>query len=122
MSEAPQDCDERRLDFRLNRDARLYVEVVSSLPGEQEGAEVVPCEVLDLSASGVQVAMAQPLVVGSILPLYVEVDDSERYCLTGEVRWVKPGDRADWFVIGFQLYESEQTSIIEWKRFIARSI
>ncbi len=122
MSESPQDRDERRLDFRLNRDAQVYVEVVSSLPGEQEGAEVVPCDVLDLSASGIQVGMAQPLVVGSILPLYVEVDETERYCLTGEVRWVKPGDRPDRFVIGFQLYESEQTSIIEWKRFIARSI
>ena len=118
MDEGLNRLDERRLESRLNRPARVWLETVSPVPGEDEYIEVLECTTVEMSANGMQLETVQPLLVDSILPIYVETMDGKQYCLTGEVRWVRPvaGGR---YLLGFHLYESEQTSILEWKQYIA---
>jgi hypothetical protein len=120
MSADDLSIDERRLETRIDRHDKVFVEVVSAPPGELEQSQVMACKTLDVSANGVQVEVSQPLVVGSILPLCVEsAQGGERFYLSAEVRWVRPGSGAGLYQIGFLLYESEQTSIAEWKYTVA---
>ena len=119
MAETTLDGDERRLEVRLNERVRVSVEVTAAALGEPDGAEVVECEALDFSANGIQVQLNQALLVGSILPLYVEAEDGQRFTLIAEVRWVKNVAEGI-YQIGFLLFESEETSIIEWKQFLVR--
>lgn len=119
MDEGLNRLDERRLEARLNRPARVWLETVSPVPGEDETAEVLECMTVDMSTNGMQLETDQPLLIDSILPIYVETMDGKQYCLTGEVRWVRPASPAGRYLLGFHLYESEQTSILEWKQYIA---
>lgn len=119
MDEARNKLDERRMEARLNRPARVWLETLSPVPGEDGEAEILECTTVDMSANGMQLETSQPLLVDSILPIYVETYDGTQYCLTGEVRWVRPVEQEGRYLLGFHLYESEQTSILEWKQYIA---
>ncbi len=113
------DIDERREEARLNLGAEIYVETVSSEPGENTPAEVIRCEAVDLSANGLQVLVDTKLTSGAIHTLIVDMDQrDEVFKLTAEVRWVRP--HSDGFLTGLLLYESDGTEIVDWKLTVAK--
>ena len=106
--------DEKREEARLNVAASIYIETVSKEPGSSQEAQVVECECIDLSASGIQVLVPEPLKQGAIHTLIIEIEkDSKNYRLIAEVKWVKPY-KSD-FLTGLMLYDSEGSEIIDWK-------
>ena len=112
--------DDRREESRLNRSAMLYVETVSAAPDSLEGAVVVECTTIDFSANGIQVQMESALTAGAIHQMTLELpNSSERFELTGEVRWVRVSSTGSGYVAGIMLFNSEGTEIIDWKLAIA---
>lgn len=112
--------DDRREESRLNRSAMLFVETVSAAPDSIEGPVVVACKTLDFSANGMQVQMDQALTAGAIHQMTLELpNSSERFELTGEVRWVRVSSSGAGYVAGIMLFNSEGTEIIDWKLAIA---
>ena len=113
--------DERREEARLNMGAEIYIETVSSEPGEASPSVVLKCEGVDLSANGLQVLVYEALVVGAIHTLLIEFESQEKpYKLIAEVRWVKP--HAQGYLTGLSLYNSEGTEIIDWKFMMAKNL
>jgi len=111
--------DDRREESRLNRSAMLFVETVSAAPGSHEGPVVIACTTLDFSANGLQVQMDKALTAGAIHQMTLELPNSERFELTGEVRWVRVSSTGSGYVAGIMLFNSEGTEIIDWKLAIA---
>ncbi len=112
--------EERREEARLNRSGILYVETVSSFPGSTEEPVIVACETVDFSANGIQVAMDSSLTSGAIHRMSLELpSSSERFQLTGEVRWVREAADTGGYTAGIRLFNSEGTEIIDWKLAIA---
>jgi hypothetical protein len=115
------DHDERRREARIYRSGEIYIEVVTPEPHETIAPEIVRCEVLDLSATGAQLLAETDLTVGAIHTLVIDLDDqSENYRLTGEVRWCR--ENRDGFLIGLYFYDSEQTSITDWKNLLDKCL
>ncbi len=113
------DIDERREEARLNLGAEIFIETVSSEPGDARPAEVIRCEAVDLSANGLQVLVDSKLTDGAIHTLIVDMDQRDDvFRLTAEVRWVRP--HSDGFLTGLLLYESDGTEIVDWKLTVAK--
>lgn len=107
--------DDQRQEFRLT--GRIWITVEIEAPDEENPSRKLRCSSSDISANGLRINASEPLPDGAILPLTIELDDTV-YHLTGEVKWCFPVGGSG-FVAGFALYESDQTSILEWKEAIA---
>jgi len=110
--------DEKRQESRLTAQETLFLEL--SLPNESEQApKMVVCSTIDISANGLQVSMDHTLPAGSIHQLGIELENPpQRFHLVGEVKWCRPGENSG-FLIGFALYESDDTDIEVWKQAMA---
>lgn len=109
---------ERRSEMRLDEQATIFLEVMSSSTDNTTSPSVVICNSLDVSANGIQVALDDSIAVGSILRLGVDLGaDTETIYLVGEAKWVRQED--DEYKIGFELYDAEGTDIATWKESIA---
>lgn len=110
--------DERRSETRLDEKTTVFVEVCSAAFDNSAPADVIICNSLDMSTSGIQVEMDKEVAVGSILRICAEFHDKKQILyLVGEAKWVRPED--DHFNIGFELYDAEQTDIDGWKDVIS---
>jgi len=113
--------DEKREEARLNLEAEIYIETVSTEPGENRPPEVTRCESVDLSANGLQVLLPEKLVIGAIHTLIIDVALQEQtYRLSAEVKWVRPS--SSFFQTGLYLYDSDGTAIIDWKFMLAQHL
>jgi hypothetical protein len=114
---------EKRSESRLNDEIIVFIETYSSPQSERQFANMVISKTIDLSANGFQVLMDNPLPLNSILRVCLETaNHPQPFILAGEVirqsGTVLPGQ----YSIGFQLLESEQTDIAEWKKYIAQRL
>lgn len=115
------DSAERRTETRLFQQATIFIEVCSADFDDEQPAEVIICNSLDISANGIQVEMDKAVPTGSILRLCAEfLSGKDPMYLVGEVKWVAEQDDA--FNIGFELFDAEGTDIIEWKNIIASQL
>lgn len=107
-------ANDQRQEFRLTGRIRVDVEIEAA--EGQTPARLVHCSSSDISANGLRVNCADPLPEGAILPLFIQLE-GKRFQLMGEVKWCFPADAQPQpgYVAGFALYESDQTSILEWK-------
>lgn len=111
--------DNRRTEMRLTSPLAIFVEIRAADPAELTGAEIVACQVVDISANGIQVEMDQPPAIGSILRLGADPGQGGQVMyVVGEVRWVRPAPVGG-YGVGFAFFDSDGTDIIEWKHFIA---
>jgi len=106
-----------RVETRLELEETIFIEVLSSTT--EDNGDVIMCTSIDLSANGLQVVVDNELAVGSILRLCVDLPDKEPMFLVAEIKWKKPDPNSDGFLLGFLLFESEDTDIAEWKLWIA---
>lgn len=109
---------DRRSEMRLDEQATVFVECLAADPDSTEPGSIVLCQAKDVSASGLQVFMDQPVPIGSILRLCTHFrEGADDLFLVGEVRWLRQEVEGYW--IGFQLYDSDQTDIVSWKHALA---
>ena len=113
------DVDERREEVRLTIGAEIYLEKVAAEPGEDNSAQVVRCEAMDISANGMQVAVDQELTGGAIHTMVVEIYRSEQvYRLSAEVKWCRKNKHE--YHAGLALFDSDGTEIVDWKMTMAK--
>lgn len=121
MSEINDQCPDKRQDKRLLCEDIIFIEVASASIDSNAPAAIVICNTLDVSANGLQVSMDRPLIVGSIHQIGVQQAECEnRLYLTGQVRWCRTEDDVDGYMLGLELFESEETDIQAWKELIAK--
>lgn len=109
---------ERRSETRLDDRATIFIERMAAEYDQSRPASIVICRSVDISANGIQVRMDQAVPIGAILRLCAQFNDNRQSLyLVGEVKWLR--EERGQYCIGFNLFESEQTDIIAWKRLIA---
>jgi hypothetical protein len=109
---------EQRQETRLAAQETIFLEL--ALPNESDQApKMIVCNTVDISANGLQVAMDDTLPQGSIHQLGIELENPpQRFHLVAEVKWCRPRDSSG-FLVGFALYESDDTDIEAWKKAMA---
>ena len=115
--------NEKRSEFRLNDEITVFIETFAAPQSERQSANMVISKTIDLSANGIQVIMDNPLPLNCILRLCLEtITDPQQFILTGEVVRQFETSMPKQYSIGFQLLESEQTDIAQWKKYIAKRL
>ncbi len=110
--------NERRSETRINEKTTVFVEACSASFDNSSPAEIILCNSLDMSANGILVQMDQSVEIGTILRICAEFgEEREPLYLVGEAKWVQPQD--NYYNVGFELYDAENTDIVSWKRVIA---
>ncbi len=113
----------QRSELRVPHNETLYVEIYgvgAGTPDDALSATLCASETVDVSANGLQVKIKDAMQSGTIHRLgVIREKTGERFVLMGEVKWQKrlPGQAG--FMTGLLLYESDETSIAEWKRAVA---
>lgn len=111
--------NDKRSEFRLKENVTIFVEICSAAHDNSSPANIIICHSLDVSANGILVEMDQAVAVGSILRLCVDIHGTEHAIyLVGEAKWVE--QQGSSYNVGFELYEAENTDIVDWKQLIAQ--
>ncbi len=109
--------DDQRQEYRLEIQLTVFLELGSEYSQEPT---IVVSRSLDISANGLRVITDRELPIGSILHSCVQNQDaSRRFMLVTEIKWLQPWQNTDEFLVGLSLLESENSDILEWKRYIA---
>ena len=115
MANSPE--NKHRIEARLEREATIFIEVLSS--DRQNAGTVIMCNSLVLSANGLQIVVDDEIPPGSIFRLCIDLRDSDPMFLVAEVKWQRPDPDSDAFRIGFLLFESDDTNIQKWHDLVA---
>ena len=114
-------AEDNRERMRLPVEYRVFVEVVSAQPGSDGEADIAVCQTLDVSATGLKVALDRQLTTGAILQIGVEPPGAaDTFYLTGEVRWCRHtrSDDVQWYA-GFELLNAADSDIERWERLVS---
>jgi len=110
--------EDQRQEFRLETQLTVFLELGDEQDNE---AVIVISRSLDISANGLRIITDRELIPGSILRSSVQTQDiNKRFMLITEVKWLQPWQNAGEFLVGLAIFESENSSIQEWKEFIAQ--
>ena len=112
--------EDNRNRIRLPMECRVFIEVIAAQAGNNAEPEIAICQTLDLSASGLKVAVDRELTRHAILQIGVELPDlAETLYLTGEVRWCRRtgGDKVRWYA-GFELLNAHGSDIERWEALV----
>ncbi|NVJ59325.1 MAG: PilZ domain-containing protein [Gammaproteobacteria bacterium] len=105
---------EKRSESRLAREETVFIEVLSSTVNDDNGL-VVKCTTRDISKSGIKVTSNYPINVGAFLELLIDFGEtSQKFLLTGEVKWCKQIDSEPTYICGFELLAAEHSDIKLW--------
>ncbi|MCK5874743.1 MAG: PilZ domain-containing protein [Alcanivoracaceae bacterium] len=111
------DRQDHRSEVRLALRIPVFVELPES-DDDESHAPLLLCRLVDFSANGAQIRLDRSLPQGAILRLSAQLPE---HCtlltVVGEVRWVRFD--AGSYLIGFSLYEADQTDIEQWKSLVA---
>ena len=109
-----------RQDHRSEPRLALRIPVFVELPESDDelAAPLLLCRLVDFSANGAQIRLDRSLPEGAILRLSAQLPE---HCtlltVVGEVRWARSD--AGSYLVGFSLYEADQTDIEQWKSLVA---
>lgn len=104
---------DHRIEVRLDIEATIFLELLSS------ESDILMCHSLDLSANGLQVMLDDPVEAGSICRLCIDIKDRDPIYLIAEVKWQRPDKEEDATRIGFAIFESDESDILQWKKLVA---
>jgi len=108
---------EQRQEYRLTGRVRVEVETVAAVPSSGQPARTMACHSSDISAGGLRVNAPESVVVGALLPVTVHLPSARDYTVMAEAMWCRPeGGR---FLVGFQVYDSDDESVAAWKEAVA---
>ncbi len=108
---------ENRIETRIELEETVFIEVLTS--SSDASSNVVMCSSLDFSANGIQVVVDEDIALNSILRLCIDMPEKEAIFLVGEVMWKRADTATGGIRLGFQLFESDDSDIAEWKQMIA---
>ncbi|PKM23224.1 MAG: hypothetical protein CVV10_00280 [Gammaproteobacteria bacterium HGW-Gammaproteobacteria-14] len=118
MAEGDDTSGNQRGELRLNARASVFVELPES---DEAQAPIMLCRLLDFSANGAQIRIDHALPVGAILRLSAQLPAQySPLTLVGEVRWVRQDQGS--YLVGFSLYEADQSDILRWKQLVAAQL
>lgn len=111
-----------RGELRLPAQIPVFVELPEQDDDEQStGEPLLLCRLVDFSANGARILIDRPLPVGAILRISAQLPEQHTpLTVVGEVRWVRCEDGR--CLVGFSLYEADQTDILQWKSLLARRL
>lgn len=115
---------DKRMHPRLESDDRLFTQVVLSADDPNMVGTTLSCTAINMSVGGIQFATAEPLPIGALLDLWVDISSRPgKFFLAGEVRWSRPTEPdpsggAVWH-IGVQLKSGAATDILDWREYHA---
>jgi len=110
---------EHRIETRLEIAETIFIEVLSTSADHHNTSNIIICNSLDFSATGLQVVVDEEIAVHSILRLCIDMHDRDPIYLIGEVMWQRPDTDSEGFRIGFSLFESDDTDYQSWKEIVA---
>ena len=110
------DRDRRRF-FRLPVESRVFIEIESAPPGSLGPGKIARCETLDVSNSGLRVRLDEPVTVGAILQIGVELPGKdEPFYLVGQVRWrMRDREIKGKWVAGFEVLNAFGSDVEHWE-------
>ncbi len=112
-----------RQEVRLNKDETVFIEVHSTYPGEASNCKMLICHSVDVSANGLKAVVDEKLPMNAIYQLCVELHETgQRMFLAGQIKWVVDAEDGDGYAIGVSIFESDDTDIEKWKRYIASEL
>lgn len=113
-------ANDQRQEYRLTTELSIFLEVGTN--NEQDTAIVIS-KSLDISANGLRVITDCALPEGNILRASVQSGDGmQRFTLITEVKWSRAWEHEGEFLVGLALFESDNSSIQEWKEYVAHEL
>ncbi len=107
---------EQRKDERLNKEEKVYIEVLSSSDDTTDDNLMLACTTRDISKSGLKIQSSYPFIINSILELLINFESGGyKFLLTGEVKWLE-NLQGEQYIAGFELVEAEHSDIIVWQK------
>lgn len=109
-------AEQRRKHLRLPIQSTTFIELMSARAGSSEPGRVLTCKSLNVSRGGVQVSLAEPLTVGAILHIGIDLPGAkDTLYLAGEVRWCLPNNNEHHpWIAGFQVLNANDSDIDRW--------
>lgn len=109
-----------REHIRLQMDTQVFVELAAADPQQGKDAELLRCEVRDVSRGGLKARVEQELIEHSILSIAVFIPGvDEPFHLVGEVRWCLPDpDASGKWNAGFKVLSSKGSDIESWRELL----
>lgn len=109
------DMNDKRQSERRNCQEDVYLEITSLNEEGDYVDQVIACETVDMSSTGLKLYVNEAIVSGTVLDLCVNYKSANRkFFLTAEVKWVTPLADEGWYFVGFELYEADNTDIQAW--------
>lgn len=115
--------NDKRMHPRLESDDRLFTQVVLAADQPDIVGMTLSCAAVNMSVGGIQFRTTEPVPVGTLLDLWVDVATRPgKFFLSGEVRWSRPTGETDTnglelHFIGVQLKKGAATDISDWREF-----
>lgn len=116
-------ANDKRLHARHESDDRLFTQVVLASEEPELVGVTLSCTAINMSVGGIQFKTTQPVPIGTLLDLWVDVSTRPgKFFLAGEVRWSRPTGELDengreLHFIGVQLKSGAATDILDWRDF-----
>jgi len=117
--------NDKRTHPRQESDDRLFTQVVLAADDPELVGLTLSCTAVNMSMGGIQFKTTQPVPIGTLLDLWVDVASRPgKFFLAGEVRWSRPTSEFDengveMHFIGVQLKSGAATDILDWRDFHA---
>lgn len=115
---------DKRMHPRLETDDRLFTQVVLATDNPDLVGTTLSCTAINMSVGGIQFATGEPLPIGALLDLWVDISTRPgKFFLAGEVRWARTAEpdvngEPVWHV-GVQLKSGAATDILDWREYHA---
>jgi len=112
--------EQKRKHLRLPVESTVFIELMSPRGGDPEPGRLVTCKSLNVSRGGLQVSLGEQLIVGAILQIGIDLQESaDTLYLAGEVRWclVNKNEHHPW-IAGFQILNANDSDIGRWAEYI----
>ena len=114
-SDLQPDGANRRIAPRMIRSEAVALELVKPGGPDLGSGQVLGIRTLDISRSGMRIAVSQPIDIGHIYDLCIDLTDHrKRFLLTGEIRWCRKDADGQWEA-GIEVLDGEGTDSEEWE-------
>ena len=112
-----------RQELRLNKDETVFIETYTAHPNDKENSKMLICHSVDVSANGLKAIVDEQLPIDAIYQICVELNETgERIFLVGQIKWQTEIQEDGGYAIGILIFESDDTDIEQWKRYIAAQL
>jgi len=113
------DYEERRADPRIEHTTDLAVKIVFSSASPGLLGKNLDSKTVDISASGLRIALDRPIEIDSVLDVWVTMKkQNKKYFLTGNVRWCSETELPGIYHAGLVLRERTDTitDLRSWRK------